>query len=103
MPLYLQQRSQQNPVALAQSLRHLSTGLQPSLWTALEHHAQPLLLLVGEHDRKFCQINQEMAGCRPTAELIVIENCGHTIHWEDTETFVEVVRSFLTDELSLLN
>jgi len=88
-------RSQNRPVELAKSLRHLSTGLQPSLWEALQHHTQPLLLLVGEDDRKFRSINQALAASCPTAQLQVIPNCGHVIHLEQTQAFTTSVQAFL--------
>ncbi|MGA7931939.1 MAG: 2-succinyl-6-hydroxy-2,4-cyclohexadiene-1-carboxylate synthase, partial [Kovacikia sp.] len=36
-------RSQNRPHELAKSLRYLSTGQQPPLWNALDHHRNPLL------------------------------------------------------------
>lgn len=88
-------RSRNRPAELAKSLRYLSTGQQPCLWERLPHHQQPLLLLVGEHDRKFHQINQAMVAQCPSAQLQVVANCGHVVHLERPETWVECVKSFL--------
>lgn len=96
-PAFLQvkeQRSRNRPTALAKSLRALSTGLQPSLWELLPQ-MQPLLLLVGEDDRKFCTINQAMANSCSTIQLEVMPGCGHVIHLEKPEIFTEAVRLFL--------
>jgi len=89
------QRSQNNPCNLAKSLRYLSTGLQPSLWGRLAQHTNPLLLLVGEHDRKFLGINQDMVSSCPAARLEVIPECGHAVHLECPKAFVASIRNFL--------
>lgn len=88
-------RSQNCPSELAKALRYLSTGLQPSLWEWLPHHPQPLLLLVGEHDRKFCAINQAMEACCPTAQLQIIPDSGHVTHIEQAQAFTSSVQAFL--------
>ena len=91
-----QTRLQNNPFELAKSLRNLGTGCQPSLWDKLKNNKNPLLLLVGEYDAKFIAINSEMAKLCPFAQLEIVRNCGHNIHFEDPKTFVENVWSFLT-------
>lgn len=88
-------RSQNNPLALVKALRSLSTGLQPSLWESLQQHTQPLLLLAGADDRKFCAINQAMADCCSVAQLQIIPDCGHVIHLEQPHAFTRSVQAFL--------
>lgn len=87
-------RRKNNPLELAKSLQYLGTGTQPSLWSHLPGHKNPLLLLVGESDRKFIRINQQIANLCPTAKLKVIPNCGHNIHFENLELFVDYVTKF---------
>jgi 2-succinyl-6-hydroxy-2,4-cyclohexadiene-1-carboxylate synthase len=89
-----EQRSRNRPEALAKALRAFSTGRQPSLWSLLPQ-SQPLLLLVGENDRKFCTINQVMAARCPTIQLEIIAGCGHVIHVEKIEAFTTAVNAFL--------
>ena len=91
-----QSRLQNNPFELAKSLRNLGTGCQPSLWEKLKKNKNPLLLLVGEYDTKFIAINSEMVRLCPSAQLEIVSNCGHNIHFEDPKTFVENVQPFLT-------
>ncbi|WP_019500142.1 2-succinyl-6-hydroxy-2,4-cyclohexadiene-1-carboxylate synthase [Pseudanabaena sp. PCC 6802] len=91
----LEQRSQNDPVALARSLRHLSVGCQPSLWEKLSENTIPLLLLVGELDLKFVNINTEMANLCQLAKLEIIPHCGHNIHFENTNLFIEKIKHFL--------
>ena len=98
-PVFMQvqeRRSHNHPALLATSLRYLSTGLQPSLWERLQHHTQPLLLLAGEDDRKFCTINQAMADCCPTAQLRIIPACGHVLHLEQPNAFTYALQTFFS-------
>lgn len=94
-PRMLHQRAQNNPAELANSLRYLSTGQQPSLWPSLKTLEQPLLLLVGEQDSKFLRLNQAMVDHCPRAQLTIVPDCGHVIHWEQPERFTQIVREFL--------
>ena len=91
----LKARSHNRPVELARSLREMGTGLQPSLWEKLESHCNPLLLMVGECDRKFVEINQEMAALCETAELAIAPNAGHNIHFENLGWLVDQINRFL--------
>lgn len=93
----LERRSQNNPQELAKSLHHLSTGRQPSLWKKLSKNSVPLLLLVGELDQKFVDINSEIEATCPLTQLAIIANCGHNIHFERSDTFFYKIRTFLTD------
>ena len=88
-------RSQNNPWELAKSLRNLSTGGQPSLWKKLEQNENPWLLLVGEYDAKFIEINSEMAKLCPSAKLELVSHCGHNIHFENPKLFASNVKNFL--------
>lgn len=76
------QRLQNNPVGLANSLRGMGTGVQPSLWPHLADLTLPVLLLAGELDHKFVSINQQMAAQIPHCQLEIIPQAGHTVHWE---------------------
>ena len=90
-----QQRLQNNPLGLANSLRGMGTGVQPSLWHKLPEITIPVLLLTGELDRKFCAIGEEMATLLPQAKHITISGSGHTIHLEKPTQYSQTVASFL--------
>lgn len=94
-PQLLEQRLQNSPRELAKSLRYLGTGMQPSLWENLPKNEIPLLLLVGELDAKFVQINQQMAQLCKFSQLEIIPNCAHNIHFENPDMFVEKIQIFL--------
>ena len=89
-----QQRLQNNPQGLANSLRGMGTGQQPSLWPRLAQIQIPTLLLAGELDPKFVTINQKMGQMMPNATLQIIPNTGHNIHLEDQDRFSREIRNW---------
>lgn len=91
----LENRLQNNPLELAKSLKFMGNGSQPSLWEILPQNQVPLLLVVGEQDDKFVQINQDMVQLCPVAQLQIISNAAHNIHWENTSEFVRYLQYFL--------
>ena len=93
-PQMLEKRLNNSPAQLAKSLRNLSIGMQPSLWEKLSENEVPLLLLVGELDLKFVQINQQMQQLCKLSQLEIVPNCGHNIHFENPNLFIEKIQSF---------
>ena len=90
----LEQRLNNSPSQLAKSLRNLSVGMQPSLWKKLSENEIPLLLIAGELDPKFVQINLQMAEIRKFSKLEIITGCSHNIHFENPNLFVEKIKAF---------
>lgn len=75
-------RLRNDPRALARALRGLGTGTLPSVWHRLGELGMPVTLIVGERDRKFRAVGEQMAAAITTAELRVVENAGHAVHLE---------------------
>ncbi|WP_375474028.1 2-succinyl-6-hydroxy-2,4-cyclohexadiene-1-carboxylate synthase [uncultured Nostoc sp.] len=90
----VESRLQNNPQELDKSLRFMGTGCQPSLWEKLQCNTIPMLLLVGEYDKKFISINTGIAKICEFAQIKIISNTGHNIHFENTLAFVENIKSF---------
>ncbi|KOO46745.1 2-succinyl-6-hydroxy-2,4-cyclohexadiene-1-carboxylate synthase [Priestia koreensis] len=90
------QRLLNSEQGLAQSLLGMGTGSQPSWWTHLSDIHTPVLLLVGERDKKFCRLAKEMNKKLPDSTITVIKNVGHAIHVEEPKIFGKIVREFLT-------
>ncbi|MEM6752447.1 MAG: 2-succinyl-6-hydroxy-2,4-cyclohexadiene-1-carboxylate synthase [Cyanobacteria bacterium P01_C01_bin.38] len=90
----IENRLQNNPVELAKSLRLMGTGIQPSLWDKLPENKTHILLLVGENDTKFIDLNTKMAHINDLCKLKIINNTAHNIHLENTLLFVENIRYF---------
>jgi 2-succinyl-6-hydroxy-2,4-cyclohexadiene-1-carboxylate synthase len=89
------QRLRNNPVGLANSLRGMGTGAQPSLWEQLPDCRHETLLVVGALDEKFRDIDARMAGLMPHARLVVVPGAGHATHLEQPGRFVREVTEFL--------
>ncbi len=93
-PNMLQRRLRNNPHHLAKVLRELGTGAQPSLWNELPEVKIPLLLMVGEKDKKFRAIAEEMCQTSSRIRMAVIPGCGHNVHVEAPQLFTKQVKRF---------
>lgn len=91
-----QQRLHNRAHGLANSLRGLSVGVQPSLWDQLPNLNMPTLLLAGALDQKFAIIAQTMSQAIPNAQLAIIPHAGHTVYLEQPDQFDQLVLQFLT-------
>lgn len=91
------QRLKNNPRGLANSLRGMGTGVQPSLWDALASLDFPTLLIVGELDTKYTDIAKQMVKRLPAAKVALFKGAGHTVHLERPEAFDKRVLEFLRD------
>jgi 2-succinyl-6-hydroxy-2,4-cyclohexadiene-1-carboxylate synthase len=92
-----QQRLNNSASGLANSLRSMGTGQQPSLWPELEMIHLPVLIMAGELDGKFVSIAQQMAAAMPQAELKIIGDSGHNVHLEKIHLFTSTVLDFLAE------
>jgi 2-succinyl-6-hydroxy-2,4-cyclohexadiene-1-carboxylate synthase len=89
------QRLNNRASGLAQSLRGVGAGVQPSLFSRLPTLQIPVLLIAGELDTKFTAIARRMAQLLPQAQLCIIPGAGHTVHLERPEEFVSSVEDFI--------
>ena len=83
------------PSELAQSLRNMSIGCQPELWSKWESIGIPSLLIAGENDSKFVAILSEMEDSSKFSRINIVADCGHNIHFENKNTYIKVLRKFL--------
>ena len=91
------QRLSNNASGLANSLRGMGTGCQPSLWSQLDTIHLPVLLLAGGLDEKYAALARQMEASLPKAQLRVITDSGHNIHLEKPESFTGHVLAFLSE------
>jgi 2-succinyl-6-hydroxy-2,4-cyclohexadiene-1-carboxylate synthase len=94
-PELLERRYQNNPEGLANSLRFLGTGSQPSLWSRLRDIDLSVLILVGEKDKKFRKIALRMSELIPRSEIQIVNKCGHNLHFENHIAFIRHLQKFL--------
>lgn len=88
-------RQRNDASGLANSLRGMGQGAQPSLWPQLHQIRVPVLLLVGALDTKYVDIAAAMAGRLPAATVEIVAGAGHTVHLESPEEFCDLVVNFL--------
>lgn len=93
------QRLANSTEGLTNSLRGMGTGAQPSLWGRLGEITAPVLLLAGEHDPKFREIQQRMWDGIPRVGAATIRDAGHAVHLEQPEQFDMRVVEFLWGSL----
>jgi len=53
------------------------------------------LLISGELDAKYTDINIEMVNLFTNAEHTVIKNAGHNTHLEERKRFIDTINNFL--------
>lgn len=90
-----EQRLRNRAIGLANSLRGMGTGVQPSLWEDLSRLAIPTLIMAGALDTKFVSIARQMQAQIPQSELAIIPDAGHTTHLEQPEYFHQTLSDFL--------
>jgi 2-succinyl-6-hydroxy-2,4-cyclohexadiene-1-carboxylate synthase len=91
------QRMQNRVEGLANSLRGVGAGAQPTLWDRLTGVALPCLVIVGALDAKFIDIGQAIVQRLPKARLVVVPGAGHTVHLEQPVAFDRLVLDHLAD------
>jgi len=89
------QRLQNDPIGLANSLRGMGTGSQPSLWEKLNKLTAPTLLIAGDLDPKYCAIAARLAQILPQATLQIVPDAGHNVHLEKQKAYLQLVQNFL--------
>jgi 2-succinyl-6-hydroxy-2,4-cyclohexadiene-1-carboxylate synthase len=93
------QRSANTSLGLANSLRGMGQGAQPSLWDRLGEVRAPSLLIAGARDTKFADLANQMRHGIPDAEFALVPGAGHAVHLEAPAQFCEIVRGFLARRL----
>jgi 2-succinyl-6-hydroxy-2,4-cyclohexadiene-1-carboxylate synthase len=88
-------RLRNRAIGLANSLRGMGQGSQPSYWDRLSEIAVPVLLMAGALDRKFVGIAGQMGVRIADATLSVVAEAGHAVHLERPHEFLDDVREFL--------
>lgn len=88
-------RKRNDRLAMGRIVKELSPGRQPSQWGKLKTIQSPALLLVGEYDRQYTAIMEQMAGAMPNARLQIIPGAGHNVHLENPEAYTRTLKAFL--------
>jgi 2-succinyl-6-hydroxy-2,4-cyclohexadiene-1-carboxylate synthase len=86
-----------NKRGLVNSLRGFGTGIMPPLFDSLKNIKIKTLLISGELDPKYTNINGEMVKIFPDAMQNVIADAGHNAHLEKPEAFYNVINNYLKE------
>lgn len=84
-------------IGLSNSLIGFSTGLMPNYWDKLNILKFPVLLITGSMDEKYIAIAEKMKIKFQNAEHKTAENCGHNVHLENPDVFINFVLNFLNN------
>lgn len=90
-----QQRLNTSPVGAAGSLRGMSTGRFPQMWTSLSRLRIPVLLIGGEQDHTYMPIIKRIHKGLPSSVVALVPGAGHNVHLEQPNEFTNVVADFL--------
>lgn len=90
-----QNKLKHSPYGLANSLLGFGTGEMPSYWESLPELNIPVLLITGELDEKYKNINERMKSLLPDADHSFVNDAGHNVHLEKPSEFIILVNSFL--------
>ena len=88
-------RFEQNEAQLLLSLKYLGTGKMPLLWSKLKKFNFPVLLITGAEDEKYCNIATDCLQILPNARWVNISKCGHNVHLEHPNQFIEIIKNFI--------
>lgn len=88
-------KSKNNRTGLANSLIGFSTGKMKNYWSEIQKFQKPVLLICGNLDQKYYDINLKLNSLFPNSNLAVIKDSGHITHLEKPDEFVNLVNSFL--------
>lgn len=88
-------RLKNNGHGLACSLRGMGTGRQPSLWPELPSLPMPVLLIAGSLDTKYVAIAKELHEQINRAQLAIVNDAGHTVHFEQDKQYITLAKNFL--------
>jgi len=91
-------RLENDPRALATSLRVAGTGAQAPLWDRLHEIAVPVLVVAGADDAKFTRTGERLVDAiGGVAELRLVPGAGHAAHLERPDAFLDVVRPWMAE------
>jgi len=89
-------RKMNRPKEAALALRTLGTGNQPSLWSELADFRLPMSFFAGEKDSKYVEIGRQMVNLCSCFDLDIFPQCGHTLHLENRDLFIDRMLHSLT-------
>lgn len=93
----IEQKLQNNKIGLMNILNGFGTGKMVPLYEKLSFFNPKTLLITGELDKKYCDINVEMNKLFPAANHHILQDSGHNTHFEQPKKFIEEINTFLSE------
>jgi len=87
-------QSEQDPPALAASLRGFGTGSMTTACDEISNFTQPILLLSGSADKKYRDINNDLAK-RFSNAIFKSVKAGHRVHLDNPPAFLTEFKNFV--------
>lgn len=88
-------RISNSKTGLTNTLKGFSTGKMPALHKELGSIKAKTLLITGELDTKYTELNNKIVNQFKNAEHTIIKNAGHNTHIEEEKKFTEAVNKYL--------
>jgi len=85
----------QDPAAMAASLRGFGTGRMPGVCSRLNGINKPAGLIAGERDEKYVDKMREMHNLIPGSLFTVAGNAGHRVHTDRPETIAKFLKKYI--------
>lgn len=89
-------KKQNSPKGLINSLKGFGTGVMNPIWNLLPELNIPTLLITGELDKKFTQINGKMNKLIRNSRHEIIKSCGHNVHQKNPKEFADLLINFIS-------
>ncbi len=87
---------QNNPVGISNSLRGFSTGKMNSYWEHLNNLSVPVKIFAGSEDTKYHLISKRLAQKIKNSNLIIFKNVGHNVHLERPNEITKELKKFIS-------
>jgi len=91
----ISERSKNSKIGLANILKAAGTGKMKYSLNLLKNINVPILFIAGALDEKFKLLVKNMAKNIEKSKVVIVDNCGHNVHLEKPEIFINLVKSFL--------
>jgi 2-succinyl-6-hydroxy-2,4-cyclohexadiene-1-carboxylate synthase len=75
------------------ALREWSSGALPPVASRLHELTIPTLWIAGARDTKYAAEAKKAATLAPNARVLIIDNAGHRVPWEQPSAFIALLRS----------
>jgi len=86
-----------NNTGLSNMLRGFSLGRMRPLWGELGKIRCKTLLIAGELDKKYCELNKKVQSEIKNSRFEIVAEAGHNVHLEKREEFIRLINGFIND------